>query len=129
MIEEIKQKFFETFEIPKVFKTRINIGDLDLNIEEIQAPTLEELYEEARFDFETPIFFSWFKRSKRWWEEYPEITGEHYIKLICLFTKEMNGYTCHTSYPEMLKESILSDFILEKDSFIKEQVQAIFKEN
>ena len=90
MLAELQQKFFETFEIPKVYKTSINTGDLDLNYVEIQAPTLEKLYEEAQFDLDTPIFFSWFKRSKRWSEEYPQITDRQYLELICILSTYMN---------------------------------------
>lgn len=81
MTTELEKQFFETFEIPKIYKTTINIGDLDVNLKEIQAPTLKELYEIAQYDFTTPIYFSWFKRSKRWSEVYPQITDRHYLEL------------------------------------------------
>ena len=45
MTTELEKQFFSTFGIPKIYKTTINIGDLDVNIKEIQAPTLKELYE------------------------------------------------------------------------------------
>lgn len=84
MTTEIEKQFFSVFKIPKIFKTIINTGDLDLNYVEIQAPTLKELYEKAQYDFNTPIYFSWFKRSKKWCEEYPQITDRILLELICI---------------------------------------------
>ena len=132
MLAELQQKFFETFEIPKVFKTSINTGDLDLNYVEIQAPTLEKLYEEAQFDLDTPIFFSWFKRSKRWREEYPENKDRHYLELLCILNKVSDAkhgeyHTIISFDYKSLKEDIIEDCLLCREE-IKEQVQAIFKE-
>jgi hypothetical protein len=126
MTTELEKQFFEVFEIPKIFKTTINTGDLDLNYVEIQAPTLKELYEEALFDFETPIYFSWFKRSKRWSEEYPQITDRHYLELIVL----LSGVCCmnfafERSLDEM-KYKILK-ITMEYKKILKHQVQEIFK--
>ena len=133
MTTELEKQFFKVFEIPKIFKTTINTGDLDLNYVEIQAPTLKELYEEARFDFETPIYFSWFKRSKRWREEYPQITDRHYLELICVLNKNVS-ITDRLYRNEMtiecLKTMVLHDLIRVRNIFdIKHQVQAIFKES
>ena len=128
MTTELEKQFFEVFEIPKIFKTTINTGDLDLNYVEIQAPTLKKLYEEARFDFETPIYFSWFKRSKRWSEEYPQITDRQYLELIVI----LSGVCCmnfafERSLGEM-KYKILK-ITMEYKKLLKHQVQAIFKES
>lgn len=144
MLTNLEKQFFDTFEIPKIFKTTINIGDLDTNYIEIQAPTLKELYEEATFDFETPIYFSWFKRSKRWSEEYPQITDTHYLELISAqlrVNKLKNiGFIpnkTRTSTIKGVQELILNgsilcyetllknDFAKEAENF-KKQVQQIF---
>lgn len=141
MTTKLEKQFFETFNIPKIFKTTINIGDLDTNYEEIQAPTLKELYEEARFDFETPIYFSWFKRSKRWSEEYPQITDKQYLELICAYNNFQND-TASFFIPfdyKNIKNNLLTFLIEEinekyKNSYfdndvdkLKHQVQAIFE--
>ena len=125
MTTELEKQFFEVFEIPKIFKTTINTGDLDLNYVEIQAPTLKELYEEATFDFETPIYFSWFKRSKRWSEEYPQITDRHYLELILIISERDQLSICYDTV-EHFKEGILECFIEYGEDY-KHQVQAIFK--
>ena len=145
MTTKLEKQFFKVFEISKIFKTTINTGDLDLNYIEIQAPTLKELYEEAQFDLDTPIYFSWFKRSKRWSEEYPEITDTHYLKLIStqLRIDKLNSVTftpnkTHTGTIKGLQELILGSSILcyetlLKNNFMKaaedykHQVQAIFE--
>ena len=128
MTTELEKQFFETFNIPKIFKTTINIGDLDTNYEEIQAPTLKELYEEARFDFETPIYFSWFKRSKRWSEEYPEITDRQYLELICLYVSTNDFFKCFADTEKIsFRNQILEKYIANKRFFDKHQVQAIFE--
>ena len=131
MLAELQQKFFETFDIPKVYKTSINTGDLDLNYVEIQAPTLEKLYEEAQYDLDTPIFFSWFKRSKRWSEEYPQITDRQYLELICILSTYMNEIDniqlITAENIDYLKEHILKDCIVCKDK-IKNKIEMIFKD-
>ena len=136
MTTELEKQFFDTFGIPKIYKTTINIGDLDVNLKEIQAPTLKELYEIAKYDFTTPIYFSWFKRSKRWSEDYPQITDRHYLELLCIFH---NSPIClggvNLGSVELLKERLLANFIqtmnmnvhqARKDE-LKHQVQELFK--
>ena len=113
MTTELEKQFFETFGIPKIYKTTINIGDLDINLKEIQAPTLKELYEIAKYDFTTPIYFSWFKRSKRWSEDYPQITDRHYLELICFNNRHyvtLDDLICPKNI-ETIKESVLKKFI------------------
>jgi hypothetical protein len=126
MTTELEKQFFEVFEIPKIFKTNINTGDLDLNYVEIQAPTLKELYEEAQYDLDTPIYFSWFKRSKRWSEEYPQITDKQYLELILVYSEIRNLPICYSTV-EGFKEAILECFIEDSEDYSKHQVQAIFK--
>lgn len=143
MTTEQEKEFFEVFEIPKIFKTTINTGDLDLNYVEIQAPTLKELYEEAQYDLDTPIYFSWFKRSKRWSEEYPEISDKQYLELICIIADNMSYFKITGVKDKKLPCSELKKGILyllintqnenvgllttTKKEDIKHQVQAIFE--
>ena len=126
MTTELEKQFFEVFEIPKIFKTTINTGDLDLNYVEIQAPTLKELFKEAQYDLDTPFYFSWFKRSKKWSEEYPQITDRHSLELILIYSKIDRLPICYDTV-EHFKEGILECFI-ENGEDCKYQVQAIFKE-
>ena len=60
--------------------------------------------------------------------KYPQITSDILLGLICLFAKEMNCTTNYWYTVEELKENLLREFILEKDSFVPRQVQALFKE-
>lgn len=128
MTTDLEKQFFDTFLIPKIYKTIINIGDLDVNLKEVQAPTLKELYEIAKLDFTTPIYFSWFKRSKKWSEDYPQITDRILLELICIYCTEMNCWTNFTTTVEKLREEILKDFIIDAEYFSKKQVRALFKE-
>lgn len=123
MATEIEKQFFETFGIPKIYKTTINIGDLDVNLKEIQAPTLKELYEIAKYDFTTPIYFSWFKRSKRWSEDYPQITDRILLNLILI----MNPYAPPVGDTmEEMKEQVLY-WCTQYAKKIKHKVQELFK--
>ena len=134
MVTEIEKQFFDTFGIPKIYKTIINIGDFDVNLKEVQAPTLKELYEIAKLDFTTPIYFSWFKRSKKWSEDYPQITDRILLELICIW----NLYCTYTLVPtnyKNIKEYVLEQFLLiDTYNFIvdfpivKHQVRTLFKE-
>ena len=123
MTTELEKQFFETFEIPKIYKTTINIGDLDVNIKEIQAPTLKELYEIAKYDFTTPIYFSWFKRSKRWSEDYPQITDRHYLEFICITRR----YALNLADTISGTKNRLLRFLIDNNTLFKHQVQELFK--
>ena len=153
MTTELEKQFFDTFGIPKIYKTTMNIGDLDVNLKEIQAPTLKELYEIAKYDFTIPIYFSWFKRSKRWSEEYPEITDRILLELFDILRATYNidfwsidkSFVMdlrdkQASYTNIIyrtggdfKRSILSSLnLIVKDKLIgddkiKHQVQELFK--
>jgi hypothetical protein len=137
MTNDLEITFFDTFGIPKIYKTTINIGDLDYNPVDITAPTLKKLHEEAQIDFAIPFEFKEFKNNTALWEhDYPQITDRILLELICIDFNE-NPYKCRggqTSVDEV-KERILSDFIheFENDLYldkekIKHQVRTLFEE-
>jgi hypothetical protein len=131
MTTDLEKQFFECFNIPKIYRTAINIGDLDYNCVEITAPTLEQLYEDAQIDFDTPSEFEEFKNNTNLWaHEYPEITDHHYLELIILVNSPY--YEIEYVYTDVqdLKVSILEQAIkcYKNDKLFTKHVQALFKE-
>lgn len=116
MTTELEKQFFDTFGIEKIKMCRYHHCKCTFKDGKGRVSTMCP----GEYASKKPCYFVI--------EEYPQIKDKHYLKLICLFTKEMNCYTCYTSDLEMLKENILKEFILEKGSFTKEQVQEIFEE-
>ena len=85
MATDIKQNFFESFNIPKRFYTIVNFGDLDNNYQEVSAGTLKELFED--YNWHLDEYVSDIKDFTGYEEKYPEITAEIILELEKIVSK------------------------------------------
>ena len=112
MTTELEKQFFETFGIEK---TRFIIV----------CDVKECLHKKNIGKF---ACLSCQEESKKDVLDYPIITDTHYFQLLCLLAKGMGTVTLFKDQNiNDIKDTIVYGFILGKEYFTKQQVQALFK--
>lgn len=127
MIDELTKTFFDTFEIEPMLKGYSQVED---NWHGLPVYSGEIKYFNSFEEMNKAEFHSIYdnEENEEDFKEYPPITDTHYLKLICLITKELNYFTNFSTDYEYLKAYILKEMILCKEDLSKRQVQELFKE-
>lgn len=130
MTTDLEKKFFETFGVEPKYENICKLSEKCFNNKDLtnKRGAWHEYMKSNGCAYE--IFGFCIDECKHVYskERYPQITDTHYLKLICLITKELNYFTNFSTNYEHLKEYVLKEMILHKDDFSKSQVQELFKE-
>ena len=132
MTNELEKQFFDTFGIEQ--KKEYYCPSCDTKLEEWKTEkglyymcgnccecdyVLDSLDEE----------FEEILKNLSYRTKYPQITDTHYLQLLCLLAKGMGTVTFFKDQDiNNIKDTIVYGFIIGKEYFTKQQVQALFKE-
>lgn len=143
MASEIEEQFFKTFDIPKQFSMYVNFGDFDCNFQTVTEKSLKKLWDNYGFELgnsaywldddieKIPESFKEFKKSDFYREEYPEITTEILLELICITNRnaDVEEDLILPKYTNRLKECVLKTLmirVLDREGKIKKEVRDLF---
>ena len=124
MENKTKERFFETFNIPKKFYTTVNFGDLDNNYQEVCENTLEELFE--NYSWYLDEYIEDIKDFHGYEEKYPEITAEIVLELMKIITKKHCNFTIYYGAIDISSQVLLQCFGDYKDKVIYRDIRNLF---
>ena len=128
MTTDIEKQFFETFGIKPEYQDRCTVEDKYWDNEELanEYGTFDQ-YMNCKCGNQENCTTECSCAYQK--EIYPQITDTQYLQLLCLLAKGMNTVTFFKDQDiNNIKDSIVYGFILGKEYFDKQQVQALFKE-
>ena len=143
-MNNIENKFFQTFKISPKFYTFVNLGDLDNNYQEVSENSLEELFENYKYSFDE--YIEDIEDFHDYEEKHSLITPETILGLINIIIHKDLEFGCsysklHKTYfaskedkdenylscqEHNLKDAILSLCINSKDD-IMDEVRGLFE--